>query len=324
MKTKRQKKCFVGLEFGGTNIKAALFDDRAKIIFDEFQPTGARQGVESVLNRIKTIIHHLIDKQGILPNGLKGIGIASPGPLDIKSGMVFNSPNLPGWKKVPLKKTMEKEFKVPVILENDTNAAALGELWMGNGKGAKNLVLLTLGTGVGGGIILNKRIWHGSNDLGGEIGHMTIEKDGPKCNCGNRGCFESFVSATGIVRRTVRALKEGGVSSLSKRTNKPTPEIIFNEAKKGDGLAKKIVNETGEYIGIGLASLVNILNPEIIILGGGVAQSFETLIKPAMKELKKRAFTRGIENLKILPWKLGNQAGITGSIYPFFHKTQNE
>ena len=324
MKTKRQKKCFVGLEFGGTNIKAALFDDRAKIIFDEFQPTGARQGVESVLNRIKATIHHLIDMQEIPPNGLRGIGIASPGPLDIKTGMVLNSPNLPGWKKVPLKKTIEREFKVPVILENDTNAAALGELWMGNGKGAKNLILLTLGTGVGGGIILDKRIWHGSNDLGGEIGHMTIEKDGPKCNCGNRGCLESFVSATGIVRRTARALKEGRVSSLSKRTSKLTPKIIFNEAQKGDGLAKEIVNATGEYLGIGLANLVNILNPEIIILGGGVAQSIGILLKPAMKELKKRTFARGIENLKILPWKLGNHAGIIGSIYPFFHKTQNE
>lgn len=324
MKTKRQKKCFVGLEFGGTNIKAALFDDRARIICDEFQPTGARQGVESVLNRIKAIIHDLINKQKILPNSLKGIGIASPGPLDIKTGTVFNSPNLPGWDKVPLKEIIEREFTVPVILENDTNAAALGELWMGNGKGAKNLILLTLGTGVGGGIILDKKIWHGNNDLGGEIGHMTIEKNGPKCNCGNRGCFESFVSATGIVRRTVKALKEGRVSSLSKQTNKLTPKIIFNEAKKGDGLAKEIVNETGEYLGIGLANLVNILNPERIILGGGVVQSIEILLKPAMKELKKRAFARGIENLKILPWKLGNHAGIIGSIYLFFHKTQNE
>lgn len=321
MRVKKQKKYLVGLEFGGTNIKAALFDNKPKIIHKEFQPTHAKRGVESVLKRVKKTIHNLINKEKILSNHLMGIGIASPGPLDTKKGIVFNSPNLPGWEKVPLKRVIEREFNVPVILENDTNAIALGEYWMGSGKGVNHLICLTLGTGVGGGIILNGQILHGRDDLGGEIGHMIIEKDGLECNCGNRGCLEAFVSATGIVKRTIQALNKGRESSLLKKRNRLTSELIFNEAKKGDRLSLEIVNETAEYLGIGLANLVNILNPEIIILGGGVSHSGEILFKPTLKELKKRAFHRGVEHLKVLPPKLGNSAGILGSIYPFFHKT---
>lgn len=321
LRSNKQKKYLVGLEFGGTNIKAALFDNKPRIIQQEFQPTHAQLGVESVLKRIKKIIHNLIDKENILSNHLMGIGIASPGPLDTKKGIIFNSPNLPGWKRVPLKNVIKREFNVPVILENDTNAIALGEYWMGNGKGVDHLICITIGTGVGGGIILNGQIWHGRDDLGGEIGHMIIEKDGLECNCGNKGCLEAYISATGIIKRTIQALNKGRVSSLSKKRNKLTSELIFNEAKKGDKLSLEIVHETAEYLGIGLANLVNILNPEIIILGGGVSRSGEILFKPTLKELKKRAFLRGVEHLKVLPSKLGNQAGILGSIYPFFHKT---
>ena len=212
---------------------------------------------------------------------------------------------------------------MPVILENDANAYALGEFWMGSGKGAKSLVCLTLGTGVGGALILNGRIWHGRDDMGGEIGHMTIERNGLICNCGNHGCLESYVSATGIVKRTKLALKKRKNSSLSKKKNRLTSKLIFSEAKKGDPLCRDIVSETGKYLGIGLANLVNVINPEMIIIGGGVIQSGKVLLKTAKQELKKRAFSRGVEHLKILPSKLGSEAGMIGSIYPFFHETKD-
>ncbi|GAG73338.1 unnamed protein product [marine sediment metagenome] len=313
-----EKKYSIGVDLGGTNIVSAAVNYQGKIINSLKVPTLAERGKKATIKRIIETIHKNIVQSSVAPDDIIGIGIGAPGPLDIKRGIINFAPNLPGWRDVPLRKILEDEFNMKVVLENDANAAAWGERCFGAGQGVNNLVCFTLGTGIGGGIIIDGKIYHGNNYGAAELGHMTVNKDGPRCNCGNYGCLEAYSSATGIKNRIKNRIEEGIKSKfLNFDDNKLFESLrlksIFETARKGDKLTKGVVEEAISYLGIAIANIANILNPEMVVLVGGITNEGDKLLIPLRREVKKRAFYSNYKSLKIVIGKLGGNAGVLGA-----------
>ncbi len=284
-------------DLGGTFIKCALVNESGKVVYSNAVSTEAQNGRDYVIKRI-------IEQQGKLFTGRKdllkcvsAVAIGCPGPVDAAKGIVSNPPNLPGWENVPIGSILHEVWKLPIFVENDANAAALGEYWFGAGRGSKSMVCITLGTGVGGGIVIDGKIFHGSTGVAGEIGHITIEPDGRRCPCGNTGCLERYVGRQAIERLSG---KKGSLKELGRlaRSN--------NESACG------IIKEIGWKIGIVTADIANFLNPEMIIIGGGIAGLGKPLFDAVRSETKKRAFPDAVRKLKILRAKLGENAGLIG------------
>jgi len=311
----------VGVDLGGTNIVSLLVTTKGEIVGRDTRPTLAKEGKEKVIsqivNSVKKLFQENESKSGISSRFIPGIGIGSPGPLSITKGVIHFAPNLPGWTNVPLVDILKNEFSLPIFLENDANAAALGEWWMGAGRNVDNLVLFTLGTGIGGGIIIEGEVLHGAWDTAAEIGHMIIHEGGLLCGCGKKGCLEAYASATGVVKRTLTAIKEGEKSMLADLVNNRlediTCELVYKTAEKGDGLSRYIVEETARYLGIGIASIVNILNPEMIILSGGMIAAGDLLFRSVRKYAQENALAAAIKGVKIVPAGLGGDAGAIGA-----------
>jgi glucokinase len=313
-----EKKYSIGVDLGGTNIVSAIVNCQGKIVNSFKVPTLVQRGKEATIKRIIETIHENIIQSTIALDDIIGIGIGAPGPLDIKRGIINFAPNLPGWIDVPLKKKLENEFNIKVVLENDANAAAWGERCFGAGQGVNNLVCFTLGTGIGGGIIIDGKIYHGNNYGAAELGHMTVNKDGPRCNCGNYGCLEAYSSATGIKNRIKNRIKEGIKSEFLNFDDDNLFESlrlksIFEAARKGDRLTSDIVEEAISYLGIAIANIANILNPEMVVLVGGITNEGDKLLIPLRKEVKKRAFYSNYKSLKIVIGKLAGNAGVLGA-----------
>lgn len=294
------QKLAIGIDLGGTNITGAQVTKKGRLLKIEKIKTNAKEGKAKVIKRIKDIIHTL------MTDNVEGIGVGSPGPLSSKKGIVYNPPNLPGWKDVPLRDIISREFGLPVILENDANCACFGEKWAGAGKKVKSLICLTLGTGIGGGIILDNKLWRGIDDTAGEIGHMIIDPDGPVCGCGNYGCLEAFSSATALVKKAIDELPHLNKNTLTARD-------IYESAKKGDILARRLLEDAGRYLGIGIASLVNILNPEMVVLCGRMTGAGKFILSPLQREVKKRSFAVPGRRVKICLSELGEYAGVIGA-----------
>jgi len=313
-----EKKYSIGVDLGGTNIVSTVVNYQGKIVSRLKVPTLAERGKESTIKRIVETIHENIVQSTIASGDIIGIGIGAPGPLDVKKGIINFAPNLPGWRDVPLRKILEDEFNMKVVLENDANAAAWGERCFGAGQGVNNLVCFTLGTGIGGGIIINGKIYHGNNYGAAELGHMTVNKDGPRCNCGNYGCLEAYSSATGIKNRIKNRIKEGMKSKFldfdeDKLFESLRLKSIFEAARKGDRLTKDIVEEAISYLGIAIANIINILNPEMVVLVGGITNEGNKLLIPLGEEVKKRALYSNYKSLKIVIGKLAGNAGVLGA-----------
>jgi len=313
-----EKKYSIGVDLGGTNIVSVIVNYQGKIVNRLKVPTLTERGKEATIKRIIEAIHENIVQSTIALDDIIGIGIGAPGPLDIKRGIINFAPNLPGWIDVPLKKKLENEFNMKVILENDANAAAWGERCFGAGQGVNNLVCFTLGTGIGGGIIIDGKIYHGNNYGAAELGHMTVNKDGPRCNCGNYGCLEAYSSATGIKNRIKNRIKEGIKSEFlnfddDKLFESLRLKSIFETARKGDRLTKSVVEEAISYLGIAIANIANILNPEMVVLVGGITNEGNKLLIPLRREVKKRAFYSNYKSLKIVIGKLGGNSGVLGA-----------
>lgn len=313
-----EKKYSIGVDLGGTNIVSAIVNCQGKIVSRLKVPTLAERGKEATIKRIIETIHENIVQSTIVLDDIIGIGIGAPGPLDIKRGIINFAPNLPGWIDVPLKKKLKNEFNMKVVLENDANAAAWGERCFGAGQGVNNLVCFTLGTGIGGGIIIDGKIYHGKNYGAAELGHMTVNKDGPRCNCGNYGCLEAYSSATGIKNRIINRIEEGIKSEFlnfddDKLFESLRLKSIFEAARKGDKLTKGVVEEAISYLGIAIANIANILNPEMVVLVGGITNEGDKLLIPLREEVKKRAFYSNYKSLKIVIGKLGGNAGVLGA-----------
>lgn len=308
----------IGVDLGGTKIATAVIDIKGKILSKKKEFTVVDFGPEAVIKQMLRMVNQVLDLAKIKLKQVKGIGIGAAGPLNTKKGIIIAPPNLPGWHNVQLIEPFKKEFNLPVFLDNDANAACLGEWYFGAGCGTKNMVYLTVSTGIGGGIIIDGKLYHGTNDNAGEIGHMTINPNGPLCNCGNYGCLEAHASGTAVARFAKDALKEKMKETLVLKLvdndiEKVTAKIIFQAAKKRDKFSKGIIEMTSEFLGIGVANVINIFNPEKVVLGGGVTKAGSLLFKKVRETAYKRAMPAVSKVTKIVPAKLGDNVGIMGA-----------
>ena len=307
----------VGIDLGGTKIVAALVSPSGRIMDRERAPTLAAEGPQSVVQRIFGVVDGLLKRAAMRPEDTGGICVAAAGPIDMREGRVKNAPNLPGWESVPLRDMVRDRFAIPSFLINDAKAAVLGESRFGAGQGVKNLLCITLGTGIGGGIMIDGKLYLGQSGAAGEVGHMTIDVNGPKCACGNTGCWETLASGTAMEREALRRLSRGEGSSLSRLTETGTKAISANEiaeaAREGDGLALGVIRWTADYVGVGLVNLVDIFNPEMIVMGGGLSKIGDMLLQPAIDIVRQRAFPLLSQAVRIVPSTIGDDAGVLGA-----------
>jgi glucokinase len=310
----------VGVDLGGTTTKLAFINMNGEIVHKWEIPTDNSNEGQNITTNIALTIEEKLNELGSSKSKLLGIGMGAPGPVNYKTGVILNVVNL-GWKdNYPLKDRLEAATSLPVLIENDANCAALGEMWCGAGEGAKDLVCVTLGTGVGGGVIAAGNIVQGINGAAGEIGHITaIPYGGAPCNCGKTGCLETVASATGIVRLANEELASGGGNGLLveklAESGKITAKDVFDSARNGDVLAMKVLNEVTFQLGFILAGIANTLNPEKIILGGGVSKAGSILLDSVRENFAKFAFSAVRESTKITLATLGNDAGVTGAAW---------
>ncbi len=310
------KNLVVGVDLGGTKIYTALAKNNGRILSETIIPTQATKGKEHVLNLIKESILQTAKEK---LKQVKKIGIAAPGPIILADGTVSHAPNLPGWENVPLKKIIEKEFQIPVILENDGNAAALAEGCFGAAKNKKNYIYITVSTGIGGGIVIDGKILHGKNGTAGEFGHMLLSPNGFKCACGNIGDLEAQASGTALKKYALARLAEIKTSSLiwklcGENPKNITAELIAGAAKQKDKISNEIIDQAILFLSMGIINLVNIFSPEMIIIGGGLSNMGERLIHPLSRIVKKCALSANAKGLIIVKSKLGNQTGVLGAI----------
>ena len=307
----------VGVDIGGTNVKIALVNKKGEISFPKTVPTRAEMGYEYTISNITQCIKDLLTEANITTKDIEGIGFGFPGQIDCENGIVRNLPNIPGWVNVPIAEIMQKEFNVPVKVDNDVRCMALAELNYGAGAGCKNLICITVGTGIGSGLVINGKLVRGASNAAGEIGHIKMQmQDGLICGCGDTGCFEAYVSGPSIVAMAKEYIAGGKGTKyreLAGSVDAITPAIVCQAAQQGDVVAKRIFTIMGEYLGIGLSSVVNLLNPERIVIGGGVADAGDILFEPLRKTLSERAMPIQAAAVEVVQAKLGNSAGLIGA-----------
>ena len=303
-------KYVVGVDVGGTTVKLGFFDTEG-VFLDKWEiPTRVEAEGSHILPDVAESIKKKLEEKRILFEDVAGVGIGAPGPID-SNGVVYKAVNL-GWNVFSIKEKLEEHLKLPVMAGNDANVAALGEMWKGGGLGSRNLVMVTLGTGVGGGIIVDGRILTGFTGAGGEIGHIHVEdQEAEVCGCGKKGCLEQYASATGITRLANRKLKESGMDSML-RNGKISARTVFDAVKAKDALAMEVAEEFGRYLGNGLAGVACVVNPEVIVIGGGVSNAGEILIDYIRPYYEKSVF-HGSRSVKFSLATLGNDAGIYGA-----------
>lgn len=306
------KRLAIGIDIGGTNLRVALVT-KDGVIIKKLKEHVAEDAVGLALDLTKG----LVDKE------VAGIGLAVAGLVDRETGGVQISPNLTSIEGISFVDIFKERFGIPVFIENDANAAAFGEKWLGVGKEFSNFVLLTLGTGIGGGIIYNSRLLM----VAAEIGHITIHVDGERCHCGNLGCLEAYASGRALISKVISALEEGRDSLLKKLFNgnfyKLSAEDIYKTALDGDILAREMLKEAGRNLGVGIANVINVMSPEAVILTGGLTGAWDIYIQEAIKEAGKRAFKNLFNKVKIIPSLLGDNAGVIGSAGLVFENTEN-
>lgn len=307
----------IGIDVGGTNLRGALVTREGKILKRMKIASEADKGIDAVVDNLVKLIKSVGEGEDVA-----GVGFGIPGIIDFRTGVITQAPNISNVKNYPIRENITRRLgsEMSVVIENDANCAALGEWWMGSGKDAGSLVMITLGTGVGGGVVLEGRLWRGADGMGGEVGHMTIYPGGPKCNCGNYGCLEVYSSATGIRRMVKEVLSDSSSQTALRDLVKDEdpgrmPEAVMKAALEGDRAALGIWEQFGTALGIGMASLVNILNVEMIVIGGGVSQAWEMFIDKALSELKRRALRAPAERVRVMKSVLGDDEGIIGASY---------
>jgi len=304
---------YIGVDIGGTNISAGAVSAAGELLFKKSVKTGKERDYEDILTDIVALIR---DVQKDAAGEAAGVGLGCPGTCNAHSGVVEFSPNLI-WHHVPLATDVKREIGLPVFLENDASAAAYGEFVAGAAKGCNSAVIITLGTGVGAGIIIDGKILRGENFGGGEIGHTVISADGPPCSCGRSGCFETFSSATGLVRITNDAMSKNPESlmhALARETGKVSGRTAFAAAKRGDKAGQQVVDDYIKYLACGIINTINIFQPDCLCIGGGVCNEGDNLLIPLKERVSSEVFTKkSAKNTEILICKLGNDAGIIGA-----------
>lgn len=303
----------IGIDLGGTKITTALADFNGNIMEKITVGTEAETGEAAVMLRIMDTVQTVLDRSEISAGSIAGIGIGAPGPVDSKAGKIITTPNLP-FKDYSLTEPLTEKFGIPAFLENDGNVAAIGEWMFGAGKGCSNVLYLTVSTGVGGGAVLNGRPYSGATSNAMEIGHMTIDPHSKhRCNCGNYGDLESLTSGTSIAKRAYEAIAAGKATGLAKYDTITALEV-YQEYLAGDAVAVQILDEAFEYLGIGLANLILIFDPEVIAIGGGVARIGDLLFQKALSSARQRAFHFMVDNVRVVPTGLLQDTGVIGAI----------
>jgi len=286
--------------------------------------TRAEEGADAVIERIgqmvEDVIAETIAETGAERSDFLGVGIGAPGPLDRVSGIVIVTPNL-GWSDFPLRDRISERVNLPASLDNDANCATLGEWWCGAAKGGRNVVGLTIGTGIGGGLIIDGKLYHGSSDAAGEIGHTTIDANGRRCKCGNYGCLEAYASGPAIAERARELLKVDGDSTLHQlvdgELSRITAQTVFEASKRDDPVALEVVRDTAHFLGVGISNHINVFNPDICVVAGGVTQAGDILFDPLGAEVRRRAFKSSVEACRIVPGALPLSAGVVGAVATF-------
>jgi glucokinase len=322
----KKRRYIVGVDLGGTNIVAgAMSDDGAHHHGMRSIPTASEQGAEGVADRIvglvEGVILDTIAETDAHRRDFIGIGVGAPGPLDRERGVVIVAPNL-GWREFPLLDRITDRLGMPATLDNDANCATVGEWWQGAAKGGRNVVGMTIGTGIGGGLIIDGQLFHGSSDVAGEIGHTTIDLNGRHCKCGNYGCLEAYASGPAIATRAREVLAREETASLlptfaAGKLDQITAQTVYDAAKQGDAVANEIVRDTARYLGAGVANLLNIFNADVVVIAGGVTQAGEALFTPLQAEVRRRAFRPAVDAARIVPGALPGTAGVVGAVATF-------
>lgn len=303
------KEYVVAVDLGGTKIYTALVDLDGNMVNEKIVSTEADKGVETIVNNIKSTINYVIN--GIDKNNIKAIGIGSPGPLDVKKRLIVAPPNLP-FKNYNIVEELKNTYELPTFLDNDANAATLAEYMFGVGKGTENMVYVTVSTGIGGGAILNGKIYRGSTSNALEVGHTTVSENGPRCGCGNKGCSERMSSGTAIMKRAVEAVNSNVKTSLKDYENVSAKEV-FIEAAKGDYVANDILNESLSYLGLVVSNVMNTLDPDMVVLGGGVINGGDIVIEKVREVVNSRCLDIIAENCKIEKSNLEGKSGVLGA-----------
>lgn len=323
--TKARTRYILGVDLGGTNIVVgAMPEDGSRELAIRSEPTHAERGSEAVVDRIVSMIAQVISdviaSHDAQPHDFLGVGIGAPGPLDRERGIVIVAPNL-GWRDFPLRNAISDRIRLPATLDNDANCATLGEWWRGAAQGGRNVVGITIGTGIGGGIVIDGKLYHGSSDVAGEIGHTTIDSTGRYCRCGNYGCLEAYASGPAIALRAREALERDEVSALHKMVKGDldllTAATVYEAAHRGDALALEVVRDTARFLGTGIANLLNTVNPDVVVITGGVTRAGDRLFEPLRAEVKRRAFRPAVAACRIVPGTLEGTAGVVGAVATF-------
>src|SRR5215831_17753093 len=324
--TKKQQHYVIGVDLGGTNIVVgAMSADGKQHYAMRSIPTSAESGAEAVADRIVGLIEEVINatmsETGASRDDFLGVGIGAPGPLDREKGIVIVAPNL-GWRNFPLRDRIAERLNLPATLDNDANCATVGEWWQGAAKGGRNVIGMTIGTGIGGGLIIEGELFHGASDVAGEIGHTTIDLNGRHCKCGNYGCLEAYASGPAIAVRAREVLVREETASLlpslvGGRLDEITAETVYRAAQQGDAVANEIVRDTARYLGVGIANMLNILNADVVVVAGGVTQAGDALFVPLRAEVRRRAFRPAVDATRIVPRQLPGTAGVVGAVATF-------
>lgn len=309
-----QQQYVIGIDVGGTNIKAGAVDYQGNILAGLRVPSEAALGPEAILNKLEHIVTELrLQIKGQAP---MAVGLGIPGAIHARDGVVTQAPNFPALNGMPIRRLMTERLQLPCYIDNDANAIAFGEMWVGAGRGYSYILLLALGTGVGGGVIIDGEMLRGADGMAGELGHVGVEINGAPCNCGSIGCLETIASATGILRMFREQRSQHPESKLNSLQDKLiTPAIIYDDAIKGDQFSRSLIEQAGRGLGVGMASFINIFNPEIVIIGGGIAAAWDILIPPAVETMKQRAFKAPAARVKVVRAEKHDDAGVHGSAY---------
>ncbi len=313
----------VGVDLGGTNIVVGgIPEDGSTVHALASERTPVQQGAEAVVQVIVRLIRACVDatRREVPGAEVVGVGIGAPGPLDTKRGIVIFAPNL-SWHNMPLRDRIADGVQLPSTLDNDANCAVLGEWWRGAAQGARFVAGLTIGTGIGGGIVLDGQLFHGAADVAGEIGHTSVDLNGRRCKCGNYGCIEAYASGPAIAARAVEGLEAGATSRLAEYVKGDLTaidaQVVYQAALDGDDFAREVVRDTARFLGATVANVVNMLNPEVVVICGGVTLAGEQLFAPLREEVRRRAFKPAVAACRILPGSLPGTAGVYGAVATF-------
>lgn len=308
-----KEKLIVGVDIGGTKIDAVLADDCGNIRKRELKETRASEGPNAVIKRLIDAVRAVsVDSE------LAAVGIGAAGIIDVETGLITTSPNLPGWRNIQLKDILEREIGVKTFVDNDATVAAMAEHKFGIAVGCDHFICVTLGTGIGGGIVTNGRVYRGVSGAAGEIGHMTIDINGPMCGCGRKGCWETLASGSALEREAKAKIEEGIQTTIPRYAKgsdgRITAKGVYLAAQEGDRLAKELIEQLGFYLGVGLANLINIFNPQLVVISGGVARMGDMLMEPARKTVRERAFELSAKAARVEVSSLGYDAGPLGAV----------